>query len=250
LATPLVVVINEALAKKMFPNEDPVGKRVRFWKDPKGGDLDWEIVGIVGNVRQKQLDDAGLERFYIPQAFFWQDGSLVVRTNGSPLAHAESIRKEILALDSEVPVSNVRTMEQVISVSLSDRRFTLTLVGIFAGAALALAVIGLYGVMAYTVSQDTHEIGIRIALGAQRSHVLSLVVGQGMRLTIVGVVLGLIGGFALTRVLQSHLYEVKPTDPLTFASVVLLLVIVALLACYLPARRAAKVDPLVAIRHE
>jgi putative ABC transport system permease protein len=249
LATPLVVVLNEALAKKMFPNEDPVGKRVRFWKH-NGGDLDWEIVGIVGNVRQKQLDDAGLERFYLPQAFFWQDGSLVVRTKGSPLAHAESIRKEIFALDSEVPLSNVRTMEQVISVSLSDRRFTLTLLGIFAGAALALAVIGLYGVMAYTVSQDTHEIGVRIALGAQRSHVLSLVVGQGMRLTLVGIVLGLIGGFALTRVLQSHLYEVKPTDPLTFASVVLLLVIVALLACYLPARRATKVDPLVAIRHE
>jgi putative ABC transport system permease protein len=245
----LVVIINEALAKKMYPNEDPLGKRVRFW-NYQGRNLDWEIVGIVGNVRQTRLDDAGLERFYIPQAFFWQDGSLVVRTKGEPLSLAESIRKEILALDSEVPLSNVRTMEQVISGSLSTRRFTLTLLGIFAGAALALAIIGLYGVMAYAVTRRTHEIGIRMALGARRADVLWLVLRHGMWLTMLGLAVGLAGALALTRVLRNHLYETGATDATTFASVSLLLVFVALLACLIPARRATKVDPMAALRHD
>ena len=245
----LVVIINEALAKKIFPNEDPLGKRVRFWHF-EGRDLEWEIIGIVGNARQTRLDDALLDRFYIPQAFFWQDGSLVVRTKGEPLALAESVRKEILALDSEVPVSNVRTMEQVISGSLSDRRFTLTLLGIFAGAALGLAVIGLYGVMAYAVTQRTHEIGVRMALGARRADVLWLVLRQGIRLTTLGLAVGLAGALALTRVLRNHLYEIGPTDAATFVYVSLLLVLVALLACLIPARRATKVDPMVALRQE
>ncbi|HEX5085971.1 MAG TPA: ABC transporter permease [Blastocatellia bacterium] len=245
----LVVIINEALAKKMFPNEDPLGKRVRFWNH-EGRDLEWEIVGIVGNVRQMQLDDAALERFYIPQAFFWQDGSLIVRTKGEPLALTEAIRKAILGLDSEVPLSNVRTMEQVVSSSLSTRRFTLTLLGIFAVAALALAVIGLYGVMAYAVTLRTHEIGIRLALGARRADVLWLVLRHGMRLTILGLAVGLAGAFALTGVLRNHLYETGPTDSTTFATVSLLLVFVALLACLIPARRATKVDPMAALRHD
>ncbi len=245
----LVVIINEALAKKMFPNEDPLGKRVRFW-NYEGRDLDWEIVGIVGNVRQMRLDDAGMERFYIPQAFFWQDGSLIVRTKGEPLALTETIRKEILALDGEVPLSNVRTMEQVISGSLSTRRFTLTLLGIFAVTALALAVIGLYGVMAYAVTLRTHEIGIRMALGARRADILWLVLRQGLWLTTLGLAVGLAGALALTRVLQNHLYETGATDATTFASVSSLLVIVALLACLIPARRATKVDPMVALRHD
>jgi putative ABC transport system permease protein len=246
----LVVIISEALAKRMFPNEDPLGKRVRFFKGYEGRDLEWEIIGIVGNVRQMRLDDAFLDRFYIPQAFFSRGGSLVVRTKGAPPALAESIRKEILALDSEVPVSNVRTMEQVVSGSISGRRFTLTLLGIFAGAALGLAVIGLYGVMAYAVTQRTHEIGVRMALGARRADVLWLVLRQGMRLTALGLAVGLAGALALTRVLRTHLYEIGPTDATTFASVSLLLVFVALLACLIPARRATKVDPMVALRHD
>ncbi|HEY6399958.1 MAG TPA: ABC transporter permease, partial [Blastocatellia bacterium] len=245
----LVVIINEALAKKMFPNEDPLGKRVRFF-NYYGRNLEWEIIGIVGNVRQMRLDDAFLDRFYIPQAFFAQGGSLVVRTKGAPLALAESIRKEVLALDSEVPVSNVRTMEQVISGSISDRRFTLTLLGIFAGAALALAVIGLYGVMAYTVTLRAHEIGVRMALGARRADVLWLVLRHGMWLTMLGLISGLAGAFTLTRFLRNHLYEIGETDATTFASVSLLLVFVALLACLIPARRATKVDPMVALRHD
>jgi putative ABC transport system permease protein len=245
----LVVIINEALAKRIFPNEDPLGKRVRFFNF-EGRDLEWEIIGIVGNVRQMSLDATFLDRFYIPQAFFSQGGSLVVRTKGEPLALAESVRKEILALDSEVPVSNVRTMEQVISGSLSDRRFTLTLLGIFAGAALGLAVIGLYGVMAYAVAQRTHEIGVRMALGARRADVLWLVLRQGMRLTTLGLIVGLAGALAVTRVLRNHLYEIGPTDMTTFVSVSVLLVLVALLACLIPAWRATKVDPMVALRQE
>jgi predicted permease len=245
----LVVIINEALAKRIFPNEDPLGKRLRFW-NYKGRDLEWEIIGIVGNVRQMRLDDAFLDRFYIPQAFFSQGGSLVVRTKGEPLALAESIRKEILALDSEVPLSNIRTMDQVISGSLSDRRFTLTLLGIFAAAALGLAVIGLYGVMAYAVTQRAHEIGVRMALGARRADVMWLVLRQGMRLTTLGLAVGLAGAVALTRVLRNHLYEISPTDATTFVSVSLLLVLVALLACLIPARRATKVDPMVALRRD
>jgi len=245
----LVVVINEALAKKIFPNEDPLGKRLRFWSH-EGRDLEWEIIGIVGNVRQTRLDDALLDRFYIPQAYFWQDGSLVIRTKGEPLAIADSIRKEILALDSEVPLSNVRTMEQIISGSLSDRRFTLTLLGIFAGAALGLAAIGLYGVMAYAVTQRTHEIGVRMAMGARRADVMWLILRQGMRLTTLGLAVGLAGAVALTRVLRNHLYEIGPTDATTFVSVSLLIVLVASLACLIPARRATKVDPMVALRQE
>jgi putative ABC transport system permease protein len=246
----LVVIINEALAKRIFPNEDPLGKRVRFWGKYEGRDLEWEIIGIVGNVRQMSLDNDFLDRFYIPQGFFSQGGSLVARTKSAPLALAESIRKEILALDSDVPVSNIRTMEQVISGSLSDRRFTLTLLGIFAGAALGLAVIGLYGVMAYAVAQRTHEIGVRMALGARRADVLWLVLRQGMRLTTLGLIVGLAGAVAVTRVLRNHLYEIGPTDATTFVSVSLLLVLVALLACLIPARRATKVDPMVALRQE
>jgi predicted permease len=245
----LVVIFNEALAKKVFPNEDPIGKRVRFWGyEPRK--FEWEIIGIVGNVRQRQLDDDGLDRFYIPQAVFWQDGSLVVRTKGEPLALAESVRKEILTLDSEVPVSNIRTMKQTISRSLSSRRFTLTLLGIFAGAALALAVIGIYGVMACAATQRTHEIGIRIALGAQPADVLWLVLRQGMWLTMLGLAVGLAGALALTRVLRNHLYETGTTDATTFVSVSLLLLLVALLACLIPARRATKVDPIMALRHQ
>lgn len=245
----LPVIFNEALAKKVFPNEDPLGKRVRFW----GSDdvvVEWEIVGIVGNVRQKQLDDSGLERLYIPHIIFWQDGSLVVRTKGAPLALADSIRKEILAIDSEVPVSNIRAMEQVISNSLSDRRFSLMLLGSFAAAALGLAVVGLYGVVSYLVTQRTQEIGIRMALGAQRTDVLWLILRHGLGLTLLGVTVGLGGAFALTRVLRNYLYEIGPTDPVTFGTVAFLLVVVALFACLFPARRATKVHPMVALRYE
>jgi putative ABC transport system permease protein len=244
-----VIVVNEALAQKIFPNEDPLGKHLRFW-NYQGRDLDWEIVGVVRNVRQRQLDDDRLDRLYLPAAFLPGSVSLVARTMGPPLDLAEAIRKEILALDPDQPVSNIRTMEQAISRSLFDRRFTLTLLGIFAGAALGLAVIGLYGVMAYAVTQRTHEIGVRMALGARRRDVLRLIVGQGLKLVLIGLGLGLAGALALTRFLKTFLFGVSPTDPLTFVLIAVLLTAVALLACWIPARRATKVDPLVALRHE
>jgi putative ABC transport system permease protein len=246
-----VIVVSEALAQKIFPNEDPLGKRLRFW-NYQGRDLDWEIVGVVGNVRHRRLDDDRMDRLYLPSAFIPGAGrrSLVVRTMGPPLALAEAIRKEILALDPDQPVSNIRTMEQAISRSLFDRRFTLTLLGIFAGAALGLAVIGLYGVMAYAVTQRTHEIGVRMALGAARRDVLRLIAGQGLKLVLMGLGLGLVGALALTRFLRTLLFGVSPTDPLTFGLIAVLLTAVALLACWIPARRATKVDPLVALRHE
>jgi len=248
-SAPPVVVVNEALAAKIFPNEDPLGKRLRFW-NYQGRDLEWEIVGVVGNVRQNQLDDNRMDRLYLPAVAVGGSGSLVVRTKGPPLALVESIRKEILTLDPDQAVSNIRTMEQAISRSLSARRFTLTLLGIFAAAALGLAVIGLYGVMAFAVTQRTHEIGIRMALGAQRTDVLRLILRHGLGLTLLGVALGLAGALALTRVLRNHLYEVGATDPATFTAVALLLGMVALFACLIPARRATKVHPMVALRYE
>jgi putative ABC transport system permease protein len=246
---PPVIVINEALAEKIFPGEDPLGKRLRFW-NYQGKNLDWEIVGIVGNVRQRQLDDNRLDRLYLPAPFLTGPVSLVVRTKGAEPALAESIRQEILKLDPEQPVSNIRTMDQAISRSLSARRFTLTLLGIFAGAALALAVIGLYGVISYTVAQRSHEIGIRMALGAEQRDVMRLIVGQGLKLVLLGLALGLAGALAMTRFIKSMLFGVSTTDPLTFGSTAVMLIAVALLACWFPARRATKVDPLVALRHE
>ncbi len=245
--SPLVVIINEALAREHFPNEEPLGKRIQLGKI----DEQWEIMGVIGNVRQRGLGESVRPSVYRPLAFIWSgNGHLVVRTTGAPLGMAESVRKTILEVDPSQPVANVRTMEEVIAASVAQRRFILMLLGGFAGAALLLAGIGLYGVIAYAVSQRTREIGIRMALGATRSAVLALVLRQGMKLAGIGVLLGTAGGLGLTRVLTGFLYEVKPTDPATFVSVSLILTLVAVLACWLPARRAAKVDPMEALRYE
>ncbi len=175
---------------------------------------------------------------------------MVIRTRNDPLRLAGTIRKEILALDSDQPVSNIRSLDQVVASSLAGRRLTLTLLGIFAVVALGLAVIGLYGVMAYMVSQRTQEIGIRMALGAQRADVLKLIVRNGLMLTLVGVAIGATGSLALSRILTSQLYQVKATDPAVLGGVALLLMSVAFLASWLPARRAARVDPMIALRYE
>jgi putative ABC transport system permease protein len=251
VGVPGVAIINETLAREHFPNEDPVGKRIHMEVFTGKRDDGWEIVGVVGDVRQRGLGADAKPCVYRPQAFsLWGGEHLVIRTVAAPRALTEAVRKAVLEFDSSQPVVNIRTMEEVVAVSVAQRRFILMLLGGFAGAALLLASIGLYGVIAYGVSQRTREIGIRMALGASHHDVLGLVLSGGMKLAGIGVALGIVSGLGLTRVLTAQLYEVKPTDPVTFAGVSLVLLCVAFLASWLPARRAARVDPMEALRTE
>jgi len=245
---PQVFVINETMARRHFPNEDPVGKRMKVGFSDKTG----EIVGIVGAVKHWGLDAEAKEEIYTSydQTPFWASMTLVARTTGDPLSVAGAAQNEVRAVDKDQPVTRVRTMEAVVAGSVAQPRFRTLLLGSFAVIALLLAAVGIYGVISYAVMQRTQEIGIRIALGAQPRDVLRLVVRQGMAPALVGLGVGLIGAFALTRLLKDLLFIVRPTDPATFALVALLLASVALLACYLPARRATKVDPMVALRRE
>jgi putative ABC transport system permease protein len=244
-----VCVVNEALARKYFPGEDPLGRYVRG----EGGTPEAQlkrIVGVVGDVRHN-LDEDPKPEIYFPEA---QDASrsmvLVARADADPLSLAPAVRAQVQALDRDLPVYNVRTMDQVRAESIFRQRFSVVLLGIFAALALALASVGLYGVISYTVTQRTHEIGVRMALGAQGGDVLRMVVRQGMAHVAVGVGAGLAGSLLLTRVMAGLLYGVSATDPATFAGVSLLLAAVALAACLVPARRAAKVDPIKALRYE
>jgi putative ABC transport system permease protein len=245
---PSVFVVNETMARRFFPNEDPLGKRIRLGYSDVWG----EIVGIVGDVKHFSLDAEVKEEAYSPyyQAPFWLDMTLVVRTTVDPMSIANAVRNEILGLDKDQPVTRIRTMEAVVAGSVAQPRFRTLLLGVFAVMALSLAAIGIYGVISYAVTQRTREIGIRIALGARRRDVLRLVVGQGMAPAIVGLGIGLIGAFALTRLMKDLLFVVRADDPATFALVAFLLAAAALLACYIPARRAAKVDPMIALRSE
>ncbi len=248
---PRVAIINETMARRYFPNQDPIGKRIK-----QGGadrpQASWmEVVGVVGDVKYTGLDATAQATFYEP---YLQNPSrgmyLVVRGATDPLNLASTIRHEVWALDKDLPVTRLKTMEQLLYESVAEPRFRTLLLGIFAAVALVLASVGIYGVMAYAVTQRTNEIGIRMALGAQSRDILGLVVGQGLKLALIGVALGLAGAFAVTRALSTLLYGVSTTDAATFAGLALLLVAVALLACYIPARRAAKVDPMLALRCE
>ena len=243
-----VVIINETFASGLWPDEEAVGKRVSF----SGPDGPWSIiVGVVGDTRHLRLDaEAGLEMYrpYSQTAIPYI--ALVVRSDLDSATVADSIKSEVHGLDSTLPVYGIRPMQQIISQSLAPRRFQMILLGSFAGIALILAAIGIYGVMSYSVTQRMHEIGVRMALGAQSLDVLKLVVGQGMRLVTAGVAAGLITAFALTRLIESLLFGVSPADPETFILIALLLMGVALLACYLPARRATKVDQMIVLRYE
>ena len=246
-----VAIIDEALARKYWPNEDPVGKRIEFG----GLGVDqkrWrEIVGIVGHVKNNSLEGDSRATFYTPyHQMPVQNLFLVVQAENNPTSLSGAVRGTIRTLDKDLPVFRVTTMEKLVSDSLAQRRFSMMLLGTFAGVALVLALVGLYGVMSYTVTQRTHEIGIRMALGASRSDILKMVVGQGMLLALIGVGVGLGASFLLTRAMASLLFNVSATDPITFVSIPVLLVIVALLASYIPARRAMRVDPMKALRYE
>jgi putative ABC transport system permease protein len=244
---PKVVVINESAAKRHFGSPaEAIGKRLGIWRDEK---FMREIIGVVGDTKTSALDAQSGAQIYVPHAQDrqWNFMGVVVRTAGDPAAFATTLRREVQALDKDQPVYNIRTMDDVVANSLGTRRVSMQLFAVFAGAALLLAAIGIYGVMAYSVTQRTHEIGLRMALGAQRSDVLGLVIRQGMTLTVIGVIVGLAGAFALTRVIGNLLYGVTATDPATFVAIPLLLLFVALLACYLPARRAAGLDPTRAL---
>ena len=245
---PHVAIINQAFARRYFPNEDPIGKRIAFtW----GIDGFQEIVGVIGGVKHDGLADPVRTEFYVPYSQRPdEDFQIVMRTKGDPTSLVSAARAAVLAVDQGQPINEVETMDAIVSHSLTDQRTAMWLLGAFAGLALALTAVGIYGVISYSVGQRTREIGLRMALGAQPGDVMQHVVREGMALVLWGVGIGLLVGLAATKVLASQIYGVSPRDPLTFAAVALLLVGVALVACYIPARRATRVDPMVALRYE
>jgi putative ABC transport system permease protein len=249
--SPGVVVVSETLAKRYWPGEDPLGRRISFGTNDKGERYWLTVVGVAADVRQRALHTEPRAESYVTYRQ-WPSryASLVVKGGLESSGLQASLRREVQAVDPDIPLYDVKTMREVLDGSLASRRFNTALLLLFAALAVLLAAVGLYGVMAYMVTLRTHEIGVRMALGARRGDVLRLMVGQGMVLTIAGVVLGLAGALALTRVLSTLLVGVAVNDPWTFGFVALLLSAVALMACYLPARRAARVDPMIALRCE
>jgi len=248
VTAPGIALINQAMVRRFWPDQDPLGKQITI-----NGKSFLSIAGVVGNVRQlgpasETSPEVYLSHLRDPVA--WPYRTLVVRTASDPLKLVGLIEQAVWSVNRDQPVSNIATMEQVLADSVAQPRIFTLLLGVFAALALALASVGIYSVVSYSVSQRTHEVGVRLALGAEQLDVLRLVIGQGMLLTGIGLGIGLAGAIALTRFLSSFLYSVHPTDPLTFAAVALALSGVALLATYIPARRATKVDPMVALRHE
>ena len=240
-----VTIVSQQLVDQVFPTEDPLGKRL---VSALGGQK-YEIVGVVGDLRHRSLEGAPFPAMYFP-TFSSGRTNLVIRTQGDPLSIVGAVRKEVQAIDPDQPIAAVKPMTEWVESAVAAPRYRTTLLALFAALAMVLAATGIYGVMSYSVAQRTHEIGVRMALGARRADVLKLVVRHGMLLTIAGVIVGLLGALALTRVMSSLLFGVTTKDPLTFAVVAVLLIVVAFLACFVPARRATKVDPLIALRYE
>jgi putative ABC transport system permease protein len=236
------------MARRLWPGENPLGRKFIFWRDEK---FYREIVGVVGDTRVS-LDTQAEDQVYVPheQSGSWSNLSLLVKTNSEPAALASAIRNEILAIDRGIAVYNLRTLEDVVATSAAPRKTPMLLLASFAAAAMLLAMLGIYGVTAYYVTQHTHEIGVRIALGAQMKDVLKLVLSRGILLALAGIAIGVVAALGLTRYLATLLFEVRPIDLPTFLIVGAALILVALIACVIPARRAAKVDPLVALRYE
>jgi putative ABC transport system permease protein len=244
--TQRVLVVNETMARRLWPGRDAVGQIAL------NGEQEWQVVGVVGDVRHSALEQgAGLEMYFpMAQNRDWGSMELVVRAKGSIESLAPSVRAALRSVDAELPNSEYQPLQQLVDQAVSPRRFVTELLGGFSVLALILASLGIYGVISYSVSQRTNEIGIRIALGAPAHAVLRLILGQGAKLAMIGLGIGLAASFALTRVLSGLLYGVGSTDPLTFAGIAVLLTGVALLACYIPARKGTKVDPMVALRSE
>jgi len=239
-----VLIISESLVRQTFPNEEPLGRRLVMGMSNQP----FEIIGIVGDVRHRSLEQPPLPAMYMPA--FEPGENVVIRTQTDSSALAAAVRREVTSIDPNQPIATVRTMNEWLGRAVAAPRYRTGLFGLFAGLALALSAVGIYGVMSYSVGQRTHEIGVRMALGARQLDVLKLVVRQGMSLALVGVVIGLLGALALTRIISSLLFDVGTRDPATFVVVAILLAAVAFIACYVPALRATKVDPLVALRYE
>jgi putative ABC transport system permease protein len=249
--SPAVVVVSEGTARRFWPGEDALGKHIKI--GATNSPNRWlAVVGVVKDVRQFELVVEPKPQMYLPftQANFFEPRALVVKTNLEPLSLAATVRKTVWEIDKDQPVSDIASMENIVSESVARQRFSMLLLGVFATLALVLAAVGIYGVMSYSVAQRTREIGIRMALGAQRSDVLKLTVGHGLRLVTIGVVIGLSVALVLTRVMSSLLFGVSATDPMTFISISVVLISVAVLASYVPALRATKVDPMFALRYQ
>lgn len=244
---PAVGIINQTMARRHFPGEEPIGQRLLLVRENQA----IEIIGVTGDVRRFEADDAVEPEIYYAymQRPRWAS-YFAIRTDNDPSSYVPALRSRMLSIDKDVPVVNVATLDRLVSTALRAPRFNTALIVVFAGLALLLASVGLYAVISYSVTQRTHEIGVRMTVGAGQRDIFKLIVGQGMVLTLIGVAIGLAASFALTRVMSSLLFDISPTDPLTFAGISLLLTCVALSACYVPARRAMRVDPMVALRHE
>jgi ABC-type lipoprotein release transport system permease subunit len=240
------------MARQLWPGESAVGKRVRTGGFDVRADTPWmTVIGVVGRIKQDALDaDARMAIYRAHTQFPGRGLNVVLRAGTDPLTLASAVRREIRALDPELPIYNLRTMESRVNESLAPRRFSMLLLVLFASLALGLAAVGIYGVIAYLVTQGTREIGIRIALGASPRGIRALVVRQGAVIAAMGLAVGVAGAFVLTRFMHSLLFGVRPTDPATFAGIAVVLILIALLASYVPARRAARVDPVVSLRAE
>ena len=250
---PLVAVISEAFVRQFFAHQNPLGQRIRWGRET--GPPRWmTIVGVVGDVKQYSLAESAYPAVFTPFAQSneaWRRWMcVVVRMPQSSASLIPAVKGQIWSLDSQIPLNRIQSMDELLDLSLAERRFNMSLLGLFAGMAMILAAVGIYGLLSYSVSQRTHEIGVRVAVGARRRDVLKLVLGQGARLAAVGLAAGVLGALALTRLMASLLFGVTATDPATFATVALLMMAVALLACFVPARRAMRVDPMVALRNE
>jgi predicted permease len=244
--TQKVLIVNETMAARLWPDQDPIGQIALL------GRGEWQVVGVVGDVRHGALEQTASSEMYFPMAQQrdWYTLDLVVRAQLPIESLVPSVRAALRSVDSDLPNSEFQPLQQLVDQAVSPRRFVTLLLGMFALLALILASLGIYGVISYSVNQRTNEIGIRIALGAQTSAVLKIIIGQGVKLALIGLGIGLATAFVLTRVLSTLLFGVAATDPLTFSGIAVLLTGVALLARYIPARRATKVDPMVALRYE